>query len=178
MPTAGDQRVVYSINVPLPSAVTSLAADLAADLPLAQRRGRGEHTLVAKRLGDGDHAAYARLEAQGREALRGQPAFEAKVSEVEQFETAVTGPSPVVYLTVESPGLVALHERLCERVDPVDEMEGDEYVPHVTVARGGNRDAAARLVERDIEPIRWTVDELSFYDADRNQPVSRVSLPA
>ena len=169
---------MYSINVPLPSAVTSLAADLAADLPLAQRRGRGEHTLVAKRLGDGDHAAYARLEAQGREALRGQPAFEARVSGVEQFGTAVTGPSPVVYLAVESPGLVALHERLCERFDPVDEVEGDKYVPHVTVARGGDRDTAARLVERNIEPVRWTVDELSFYDADRNQPVSRLSLPA
>lgn len=169
---------MYSINVPLPSAVTALAAELAADLPLAQRRGRGEHTLVAKRLGDGDHAAYARLEAQGREALRGQPTFEARVSAVEQFETAVTGPSPVVYLAVESPGLIDLHERLCERFDPVDEMEGEEYVPHVTVARGGDRDAAARLVERDVEPIRWTVDELSFYDADRNQPVSRVSLPA
>lgn len=169
---------MYSINVPLPSAVTSQAADLAADLPLAQRRGRGEHTLVAKRLGDGDHAAYARLEAQGREALRGQPAFEAKVSGVEQFETAVTGPSPVVYLAVESPGLVALHKRLCGRFDPVAEMEGDAYVPHVTVARGGDRAAAARLVEQDIEPIRWTVDELSFYDADRSQPVSRVSLPA
>ncbi|RLM48124.1 MULTISPECIES: 2'-5' RNA ligase family protein [unclassified Haloarcula] len=169
---------MYSINVPLPSAVTSLAADLAADLPLAQRRGRGEHTLVAKRLGDGDHAAYARLEAQGREVLRGQPAFEAEISEIEQFETAATGPSPVVYLAVESPGLVGLHERLCERFDPVDEMEGDEYVPHVTVARGGDRDAAARLVEQGIDPIRWTVDELTFYDADRNQPVSRVSLPA
>ena len=169
---------MYSINVPLPSAVTSLAADLASDLPLAQRRGRGEHTLVAKRLGDGDHAAYARLEAQGREALRGQPAFEAKVSGVEQFEAAATGPSPVVYLAVESSGLVALHERLCERFDPVDEVEGDKYVPHVTVARGGDRDAAARLVERNIEPVRWTVDELSFYDADRNQPVSRLSLPA
>ena len=169
---------MYSINVPLPSAVTSLAAELAAELPLAQRRGRGEHTLVAKRLGDGDHATYARLEARGRETLRGQPTFEAKVSGVERFETAVTGPSPVVYLAVESPGLVALHERLCERFDPVEEMEGEAYVPHVTVARGGDRDAAARLAERDIEPVRWTVDELTFYDADRNQPVSRVSLPA
>lgn len=168
---------MYSINVPLPSAVTTLAADLATELPLAQRRGRGEHSLVAKRLGQGDHAAYARMEARGREALRGQPAFEVRISGVGQFETAVTGSSPVVYLAVESPELVALHERLCEEFDPADEMEGDAYTPHVTVARGGDREAAARLVGRDIEPIQWTVDELSFYDADRNQPVSQVSLP-
>jgi len=178
LPTAGNSLTVYSLNVPLPSAVTSLAADLAAELPLAEARGRGEHTLVAKRLGGGDHAAYARLEGRARDSLRGQPAFEAKVTGVEQFETAATGPSPVVYLAVESPGLLALHERLCERFDPVEGLEGEDYVPHVTVARGGDADAARRLVERAIEPRRWTVDALAFFDADRGQEVSRVSLPA
>ncbi|WP_424001684.1 2'-5' RNA ligase family protein [Haloarcula salina] len=169
---------MYSLNVPLPSAVTSLAADLATELPLARARSRGEHTLVAKRLGGGDHAAYARLEGQARDSLRGQPTFEAAVTGVGQFEAAATGPSPVVYLAVESPGLVALHERLCERFDPVEGLEGEDYVPHVTIARGGDAAAARRLVERDVEPVRWSVDALAFFDADRGQEVSRVSLPA
>jgi 2'-5' RNA ligase len=168
---------VYSINVPLPSAVTSLAADLASELPLAQRRGRGEHTLVAKRLGDGDHTAYARLEAQGREALRGQPAFEARISGIEQFEAAVTGPSPVVYLAVESPGLVEVHTALCEVIEPVAHLEGEAYVPHVTIARGGEREAARQLTERDIEPRTYTVDELVVWDAHRDVATTRFSLP-
>jgi len=169
---------VYSLNVSLPSSVTQLAGRLARELPRARARPRGEHTLVVKRLGGGDHAAYARLEARARDALGGTAPFGIRVTGVEQFETAVTGPSPVVYLAVESPAVVALHERLCEAFDAVEGMEGEAYVPHVTVARGGDPEAARRLVDREIDPIEWTVEELSFFDADRGQSVSRVSLPA
>ncbi|MDS0278952.1 2'-5' RNA ligase family protein [Halomicroarcula sp. S1AR25-4] len=169
---------MYSLNVSLPSSVTALAGRLARDLPRAQARPRGEHTMVAKRLGSGDHAAYARIEARARDALRGTAPFTVRIAGVEQFETAVTGPSPVVYLAVESPGLRALHERLCAEFDPVDGMEGDAYVPHVTVARGGNPAAAERLVDREIDPVEWTVEDLVFHDAERGQSVSRVSLPA
>jgi 2'-5' RNA ligase len=170
---------VYSLNVSLPSSVTSLAGRLARELPRARARPRGEHTLVVKRVGTGDHEAYARIEARARDALRGTRPFGVRITGVEQFETAVTGPSPVVYLAAESPALRALHERLCEAFDPVDGMEGpEEYVPHVTVARGGDPVAAQRLVDRDIEPIEWAVEELVFFDAERRQSVSRVSLPA
>lgn len=169
---------MYSLNAAFPSSVPALAGDLAMDLPRARARPRGEHTLVVKRLGSGDHAAYARLEAQARDAVRGTAPFEVRVTGIEQFETAVTGPSPVVYLAVESPGLRALHERLCEAFDAVEGLEGDAYTPHVTIARGGDPAAADRLVERDIEPIEWTVEELVFHDAERGQPVSRLSLPA
>jgi 2'-5' RNA ligase len=57
-------------------------------------------------------------------------------------------------------------------------MEGDDYVPHVTIARGGEPAAAERLLKRDIEPAEWAVDKLTFFDAERGQSVSRVSLPA
>ena len=169
---------MYSLNVSFPSVVPVLAGDLAAELPRARARPRGEHTFVVKRLGSGDHAAYARLEAQARDAVRGTAPFQVRITGIEQFETAVTGPSPVVYLAVESPELFALHERLCESFDVIDGLEGDDYTPHVTVARGGDRAAADRLVEREIDTIEWTAEELVFYDAERGQPVSRVSLPA
>ncbi|WP_276252104.1 2'-5' RNA ligase family protein [Haloarcula rara] len=169
---------MYSLNVSLPSSVTRLAGRLARELPRAQARPRGEHTLVVKRLGGGDHAAYARLEARARDVVRGTAPFEVRVTGVDCFETAETGPSPVVYLAVESPPLRALHERCCGAFDPVAGMEGPEYVPHVTIARGGDPAAARRLVERDIDPVTWTVEELVFFDAERGQPVSRVSLPA
>jgi 2'-5' RNA ligase len=169
---------VYSLNVAIPATVAALAGDLARELSRARARPRGEHTLVVKRLGGGDHAAYARIEGRMRDVLRGTAPFAIRVTGVEQFETAVTGPSPVVYLAVESPGLRTLHERLCEEFDIVDGVEGDDYTPHVTVARGGTRAAADRLVERELDPIEWTVEELVFHDAERGQSVSRVSLPA
>lgn len=169
---------MYSLNVSIPAAVTRRASKLARELPRARARPRGEHTLVVKRLGGGDHTAYARLEGRARDALRGTAPFQVRVAGIEQFETAVTGPSPVVYLSVESPGLRALHERLCEEFDVVDGVEGDDYTPHVTIARGGERAAADRLVARECDPIAWTVEELVFHDAERGQSVSRVSLPA
>lgn len=169
---------VYSLNVPLPSAVGALAGRLARDLPQAQARSRGEHTLVAKRLGSGDHVAFARLEARARTTMEGTDPFEVRVTGVGQFERAATGPSPVVYLAVESPELLALHRRLCGEFDAVDGIEGGVYVPHVTIARGGDPAAAERLTERSIAPIEWPVQELVCYDSERGTTASRLQLPA
>jgi len=169
---------VYSLNVPVPSAVACLATDIARELPGARSRRRGEHTLVCKRLDTDGPDAAGRLDARVRETLAGTPPFAARVTGVDQFETAVTGPSPVVHLAVESPGLRAVHERLCEAFDPIEGLEGEAYVPHVTVARGGDPERAAAVCDREIDPVEWTVDELQVYDPERNQRVSRLSLPA
>ncbi|QSG05576.1 2'-5' RNA ligase family protein [Halapricum desulfuricans] len=165
---------MYSLNVPPPSAVTRLASDLARDVPRARARQRGEHTLVCKRLGDGDGA---RLAARARETLSGVAPFELRVSGIDLFETPSSGSGPVVYLDVESPGLQRLHERLCETFDPVAEIEGDEYTPHVTIARGGELASARRLARREIDPVRWTADRLSVWDSRRSVPVREFSLP-
>lgn len=138
--------------------------------------------MSVKRLGanDTEHSAttYSHLEARAREALVGQPAFEAAVTGIEYFPEAVSGPSPVVYLAVESPELVALHERLTDPFEPVEDIEGEGYTPHVTIARGGSLEQARAITEREIDPIRWTVSELTFWDARRNLSVSTVSLPS
>jgi len=169
---------VYSLNVPVPGQVAALASDIARELPAARARCRGEHTLCVKRLdGNGQEQAYSRLEARAREALAGQPAFEVRVAGVAYFEMAVKGTTPVVYLTVESPELRRLHERMAEVFEPVESIEGAEYTPHVTVARGGPLSAAQRATERQVDPITWTVTELFFWDAARHQAVSTVSLP-
>jgi 2'-5' RNA ligase len=169
---------VYSLNVPVPSEVAELATDLARALPAARARRRDEHTLVLKRLGTGDRAEFQRLAARARETLAGAPAVEVRVSGVDYFGDPASGPAPVVYLAVESPGLVDLHERLAAAFDPADGIEGDDYVPHVTVARGGSERAARELAGRAIEPVTWTVSELTFWDAERAQPAGTVSLPA
>ena len=169
---------MYSLNVPLPSDVTTLASSLARDLPAARARTRDEHTLVAKRLGTGNRGAFQRVSTRVRESLAGTPAFEAQISGVDYFEIAADGTSPVVYLAIESPELQRLHDRLCGIVDPVDDIEGEEYVPHVTIARGGRVDAAKRLADRDVDPVTWTVTELQFWDAERSLAAGTVSLPA
>lgn len=168
---------MYSLNVPVPAPVGRLAADLARELPGATPRGRGERTLVCKRLGE-DEGGVERLAARVREAIAGSEPFAAEVDGVDYFEEPVTGTGPVVYLAVDSPGLVALHRRLCAAFEPVAHLEGDEYTPHVTIARGGDVAAAERLAGRDVESVEFEVTELVLWDAHRSLSTTRFSLPA
>jgi len=161
---------VYSVNVPVPGEVVRLARGLAAEcITATPRRG---HSLVAKRLPDERFETMAR---QVRDALAGTPPFAATVTEVDLFRQPPTGPAPVAYLAVESPELRRVHRTLCEVFDPVDGFEGDEYDPHVTIARGGD---AADLFGRDIEPYEWTVERLALWHPGRELEVESISLPA
>jgi 2'-5' RNA ligase len=171
---------VYSLNVPVPGRVAALADRVAADLTAGAGGGlddgprvRDEHTLVCKRLPD---ESGHRLDSRVRDALGSVPAFEARVTGVDHFERAASGPSPVVYLAVEAPELHRLHDRLAETFDPVAGVEGADYVPHVTVARGG-RVADAERVRGPVDPVGWTVTELVLYDATRGLPAGTLSLP-
>ncbi len=169
---------MFSLNVPVPSEVARLASDLAREVPGAEERSRGRHTLVVKRLGTGGYESYHAMEARVRELLVGQPTFAARVDGIDVFEDAPRGSSPVIYLTVESPGLWDLHERLCEEFGAIDGLEGDDYDPHVTIARGGPMERARRMCDREVEPVEWTVEALSFLDAERGHEAGRISLPA
>jgi 2'-5' RNA ligase len=169
---------VYSLNVPVPPAVERLAADLHPRL-VPFDRVRDRHTLVCKRF-DADEDAYDRLRERLRRALSPTPAFEARVTGVDAFETPTHGPGPVVYLAVESPGLRDLHRRLVEAFGAVDDLEGEAYVPHVTLARGGGaaaRDALADLRALDVDPVTWTVSDLHLWSRARRAAAWTVSLP-
>ncbi|MHB9287477.1 2'-5' RNA ligase family protein [Halobacteriales archaeon Cl-PHB] len=168
---------MYSLNATIPGQVAALAADLAADLPGATARPRGEHTLVIKRLGAGDRTEFQHRRNRVRETLRGTVPFEVAVTGIDWFETPESGSGPVVYLVAEGQALYDLHDRLCEVIDPIEGLGGAGYVPHVTIARGGDRDLAKALTERELDPIRWTVQALVFWDASRSLEAGRLSLP-
>jgi 2'-5' RNA ligase len=56
-------------------------------------------------------------------------------------------------------------------------MEGDDYVPHITLARGGSVADAADLVERrSIEPVAWTAGELRIHDSRYREDAARLPL--
>jgi len=163
---------VFSLNVPLPPAVDALAADLAPRLvPFESVRDR--HGLVCKRFGTADVGGETdrtrtlpRLRERLRPRLAGVDPFDVRATGLGAFTDPPTGPAPVVYLRIESAGLRALHDRLCRAFDPVPGIEGDDYVPHVTLARGGDRAAARELAEADpgIDPVGWRVGALDVYD--------------
>ncbi len=166
---------MYSVNVPVPGRVSELAASLYPDLHPFDRV-RETHSLLVKRLGDAGDVHT--LQRRTHRALAGTPAVEAAVTGIDYFAEPPVGSAPVVYLVVESPGLESIHAELTEAFDPVPGLEGKDYIPHVTLARGGDEETARRLAEREIEPIAFTVTELEFFDGRHRLPVSRVSLPA
>ncbi|MFB6157991.1 MAG: 2'-5' RNA ligase family protein [Haloferacaceae archaeon] len=160
-----------SLNAPAPGAARRLAADLAPALAAFDRR-RDRPSLVVKRFEDRvDRVAV-------REALAGAPAVEARIAGVDYFERPERGPGPVVYLAVESPGLRRLHRRLVDRFGAIPGLEGEAYVPHVTLARGGPVDAAERLATREVDPVTWTVSRLDCWDAEHGERVGSITLPA
>lgn len=168
---------MYSLNVPIPGQVKRFAADLHPDL-FEFDTVRDQHTLVVKRFGDATRAEYIALEQRARRVVRGTPAFEVRIAGIDYFDQPARGEGPVVYLAVDSPGLRSLHQRLVDEFDAIPDIEGDDYVPHITLARGGNHEAARRLAERQFEPLSWTVTSLQFWDATYDEPISTVSLPA
>jgi len=166
---------VYSVNVPVPGRVRQLADRLYPEL-VGFETVREDHSCLLKRLGDADHVAQ--LQHRAHRVLEGAPAVEAEITGIDYFAEPPLGSAPVVYLAVESPGLEGIHADLTEAFDIVEGLEGTDYVPHVTLARGGEIETARRLADREIEPVRWTVSELEFWDGTYKLPVSRVSLPS
>ncbi|WP_254766418.1 2'-5' RNA ligase family protein [Salinilacihabitans rarus] len=166
---------MYSVNVPVPGRVRRLADELHPTL-LGFDTVREEHSLLLKRLGEADHVSQ--LQQRTHRALERTPAVEARVTGIDYFADPPLGSAPVVYLAVESPGLESIHAALANSFDPVEGLEGPDYVPHVTLARGGDLETARRLADREIEPVQWTVSELEFFDGSYRLPVSRVPLPA
>lgn len=168
---------MYSLNVPIPGEVERLAESLRPAL-LGFETIRERHTLLCKRLGDAPPGGVPRLREQVRTALAGAPAFEARISGIDYFAHPPLGPGPVVYLAVESPGLRRVHQRLMADFSAVAEFEGDDYVPHVTLARGGDVATARQLAEQEVEPVTWTVNRLVLWDATYEESVAEFSLPA
>jgi len=168
---------VYSLNVPVPGRVRRLASDLHPHLVAFESRP-GDHTLLAKRLDASTPSERHRVQRQVRDALAGLPPFAVRITGIDAFQNPTSGPGPVVYLAVDSPGLHDVHDRLVDALGSIDGLGGDDYVPHVTLARGGPQSAADAATDVDIEPVEWTVERLQFYDAHLEEPAGEIRLPA
>ncbi|MEF8780364.1 MAG: 2'-5' RNA ligase family protein [Haloferacaceae archaeon] len=204
---------MFSINVPTPPAVERLADRLQPQL-VEFDRVRERHTLLCKRLGvdafgnEGGppekETALSRLREELRPLIGETRPFQVEITGIDAFAEPTAGPGPVVYLTVESDGLLRLHWRLVRAFGAVEGLEGEEYVPHVTLARGlergigkgtgvetGRGIETGRGVEtgRDVDAVlerlreaagdvdvRWRVDELDLWDPEFRVSAGRIRL--
>ncbi|WP_418285458.1 2'-5' RNA ligase family protein [Halorubrum sp. DTA46] len=183
---------MFSLNVPLPPSVRRLATDLHPKLS-GFDRVRRRHTLVCKRFGVEDVPdrvtgvdraglpkpdALAALRDDLRPLLAGIDPFDVAVTGIDVFDAPASGSRPVVYLAVESDGLVRLHRRLCAAYGAIEGIEGDRFIPHVTLARGGNPEpgVVADLVAAEFDPIRWRVHALDAYDPEFREVAATIDL--
>ena len=191
-PRRDGSNVVFSLNVPILPAIGRLADDLHPKLS-GFDRVRDRHTLVCKRFGVDDvgagepdrprppkSEAVETLRRDLRGLLSGTVPFEVAVTGIDAFETPASGTGPVVYFVVESDELIRLHQRLCAAYDAIGGIEGDDYVPHITLARGESSETTAEAVDRirsvDIEPIRWRVHALDLYDPEFREVVATIDI--
>lgn len=173
---------MYSLNVPVPPTVKRLADDLSPELaPFRTLRDR--KTLVVKRFdSDGAGQSLAHLRERLRPVLADVRPFEAHVVGIDTFDDPPMGDAPVVYLVIGGEGLWRVHRRLVREFGAVEGLEGDEYDPHVTLARGVGGDraeaeaAVERLRERELEPVQWTVNELGIWTREYKEIAARFRL--
>lgn len=168
---------MYSLNAVAPDAVHSLIASSAELLdPFDQHRDRP--ALVIKRFGDLTPEGTASIQARLNDILTGWAPMHARITGFDVFVSPPGGPAPVIYLSVESPEIEHLHETLVRAFGVVSsDIEGDRFVPHITVARGGDRTAIAPLTDQSVDPIEWTIDEVTLWDAKYELAVHRYGLP-
>lgn len=170
--------VMYSLNVPVPGAVSAFAWEIRSALTEFERL-RDELTLVVKRLEARSAGEFAAEERVIRQELSGVAPFEIEITGLDMFDDPPAGPGPVLYLAVESPGVIALHEQLTTQFGALGNIEGASYVPHITIARGATEsDNVDSILENYTYSYRWTVERLVFWDARREMPAGEVPLPA
>lgn len=165
-----------SLNIPIPGEVKRVASDLYPKLtPFKTVRDR--YTLVAKRLDDDAWRENpARVRERLRQILDHTAPFSVRIDGIDYFAEPPAGSAPVVYFDIDSPGLHQLHGRLCREFPAVEGIEGPEYTPHITLARGATLDDAERLATESFDPIEWTVSEAVVWDRQYREAVDRFTL--
>ncbi len=168
--------LVYSLNAECPEEISDIS-DRYEHLLAPFERIREDHTLLVKRFHRRSPRTIEEIELELERRLTYWAPIPARVDGFGAFVDPPGGVGPVIYLTVKSPGLIELHRELVDIFGTVVEtIEGDHYVPHVTVARGGERTAIRPLTEKSIESVDWLIDELVLWDARYDQPVRRYTL--
>ncbi|HIJ12598.1 MAG TPA: 2'-5' RNA ligase family protein [Halobacteriales archaeon] len=162
---------MWSLNVSIPQGIVRAIGEITPVLG----RGEGiveEPTLVIKRFEKEDLDGH--IESEIKFLLENVEPFIVEIGNLEMFEVADRGTSPVRYIEVKSIGIKVLHETLVSVFGCVKGVEGENYIPHITIARGSG---AKNLDFSDFSgPIQWTANTLEFWDRDKRKRKNKVIL--
>ena len=162
---------MWSLNVSIPQNIVRAIEEVALGV-------RGweeiceEPTLVIKRFEKRDLDGHVKSEI--RFLLESVEPFGIEIENLERFDVAEKGSSPVLYLEVKSPEVKALHETLVDVFGSVEGVEGENYIPHITIARGGSGDYT--VFSGLSCDTGWTVEMLEFWDRGERKKRSKIIL--
>ncbi len=160
---------MWSLNVTIPQKVSRLIEEMAPALWNWEEICE-DPTLVIKRF----ETKTAKEETEIRLLLEKIEPFDVQIGNIRTFDIAQRGISPVLYIEVESPGIEALHEMLVGIFGCVKGIEGQDYTPHITLARGECREYIE--FEERPDPIQWEADELEFWHSGKMQKRNKIKL--
>ncbi len=162
---------VWSLNVSIPQNIVRAIGEVTSEL------GQGgevneELTLVIKRFEKRDLDGH--LESEIKILLENVEPFVVEIGNLKMFDVADRGTSPVLYLEVKSRGIKLLHETLVSSFGCVEGVEGENYIPHITIARG---DGVRGVDFSDFScSTRWTAEILEFWDRNKRKKKNKVIL--
>ena len=162
---------MWSLNVSMPQNIVRAIREVALGASGWEEICE-DPTLVIKRFEKVDVSGH--VESEIKLLLESVEPFDIEIGNLERFDVAERGSSPVLYLEVKSPGMKALHEILVDVFGSVKGVEGENYIPHITIARGGG--------VRDVDfsgfsgPTIWTAETLEFWNRDKRKKKNKVIL--
>ena len=162
---------MWSLNVSIPQNIVRAIEEITLGVKGWEEICE-EPTLVIKRFEKKDLDGHVKSEI--RFLLENVEPFGIEIGNLERFDVAERGSSPVLYLEVKSPEVKALHENLVDVFGSVEGIEGENYIPHITIARGGSGDY--------IEfsglscDTGWIVEMLEFWDRGERKKRSKIIL--
>ncbi len=162
---------MWSLNVSIPQGIVRAIEEM-APVSRGWEEIVEEPTLVIKRFEKEDLDGH--IESEIKFLLENVEPFTVEIGNLEMFEVADRGTSPVLYIEVKSIGMKLIHETLVSVFGCVKGVEGENYIPHITIARGSG---VKNIDFSDFSgPTWWTAKTLEFWDGDKRKKKNQVML--
>ncbi len=161
---------MWSLNAMIPRKITEMIHSFGPELNGWEDINK-DHTLVIKRFQEIN--SRDNFESEMRLLLEKTDPFEIRIGDIDIFSSVPKGSSPVLYIEIESRDLVKIHEKLINVFGVVEGLEGKDYIPHITIARG-HKNGFERF-EKNLDAT-GIVKVLEFWDREKYKSKDRIFL--
>ena len=161
---------MWSLNAMIPRKIAEMIHSFGPELN-GWEEINTDHTLVIKRFQETN--LREGFESEMRLLLEKTDAFEIRIKGMDIFSSVPKGSSPVLYIEIESKDLRKIHGELIDVFGVVEGLEGKDYIPHITFARG-HKDGLEKF-EKNLDATD-IVRVLEFWDREKYKSRGKIFL--